>query len=675
MKKNYIKYIDNLAGIVSFAVIMGFLFGLIKAVSYILTNKYLHHKLYDLILLGFRENMNQWTLLFLIICISLFTAILMWTFILEKAVLPVMKKITNSKILQNFSGVKIVINSANRFITSIFFIAACIFLGPVFLKILRSGLDSMFKPGRQDHFVNSFVFVNFIKVVIVLFLFLFFYKILPFFYHAVFQKALKIKKHKVPALGMIVFIIILNLGGYIYKTFSNPKGPNVILVSIDTLRTDHLGCYGYGRNTSPNIDSFAKESILFENAIVPRPITTPSVVSFLTGLYPHTHEVRNWLVPMKAEYNSLAEYLKNYRFHTAAFICNWILKDPYSGLANGFDIYDDKMSTPHYKHLPFQRIAKDVNEDVYRWLGKRVGPPFFLWLHYMDPHSPYSAPDSFEEYRAEEPLFIKKTSVEKWVLSSSLGPGQQTETELNASALIIEYDKEIRYCDHYIGELLKKLKEMKLYRNSLIIITSDHGESLIEHDFYFGHGMYTYDVCSKVPLLIKLPETIANDWGIKGKRIKEQVGLIDIVPTVLDVMNRLEDRSFDGRSLLHLIKGSDKGLNKYFFIENMNRIKAVRTDKWKYIEYYDDIDILGKMKKKKGERELFDLKNDPYEEKNLLDFSYPGIDKDKYKSIAKILKEELERWKNENDEIKIKKLSQTKMDKKSREALESLGYL
>ncbi|MCP5105622.1 MAG: sulfatase, partial [bacterium] len=464
------------------------------------------------------------------------------------------------------------------------------------------------------------------------------------------------------AIVLVVLLMVINIGVFVHRQFQIPKGPNIILISIDTLRADHLGCYGYRRNTSPNIDAFAKESILFENAVVPRPKTTPSVVSYLTGLYPHTHEVRGLNVPVSPRFNSIAEYLKNGGFTTAAFICNWVLKNDRSGLAAGFDRYDEKMSTAHYRHLPFQRVAKDLNDDVYPWLDRNSGAPFFLWLHYMDPHGPYAAPETFEEFSYGKPLFIKKSSVLEYILSSHLGPGKETKTHLDANALIAEYDKEIRYCDFYVGKMLDRLKDLGLYENSLIIITSDHGESLTDHKYYFEHGKYTYDACSKVPLLIKLP-------GVAGKRVNGQVCLIDIVPTILEVVNRrsVTGMPFEGKSLLPVMEGREEQSHEFVFIEKENQIKAARSNQWKYIEYNQLLKINRKVVRKKGQRELFNLIDDPGETVNLL--ATGMVD------AARQLKRALEKWKNKNDGIKIKGLSKRKMDKEAVEALKSLGYV
>ena len=478
--------------------------------------------------------------------------------------------------------------------------------------------------------------------------------------------------HKTLAALLRWIVRLLALGGVcclfawigiaVWASLSQPdmqNRPNIVLISIDTLRPDHLGCYGYTRNTSPSINKFAKESIRFSNCITPRTITSPAVTSMLTGLYPQTHGVRRLCLPLNPKFATVTEYLKNAGYRTCGITCNRVLRKQLAGLDSGFDMWDE--NCPHrgtkFGFPTYQKYAEDGNKIAYKWLdGNYDKPqPFFLWIHYFEPHGPYNPPHVFEEY-THKPLFIPVEEIPEYQRLEEI-----TDDMVDVNKYIVEYDKEIRYTDHYAGELIDRLKQLGVYENSLVIVTADHGESLTEHDFYINHGGYTYDACAKVPLLIKLPEYVPNKAAKNNTVIDGQVSLIDLVPTMLDMAGVYQRSYLDGASIIPVIEGLATETHEHVFIEKLNLMKAVRTNDWKYIMVRADGPI-------KAGQELYHLAEDPGETKNLFDLHHP-----QYSMIIKSFRDTLKKW--QRDFRKLQKLSEVTFDEASRAELRSLGYL
>ncbi len=423
-------------------------------------------------------------------------------------------------------------------------------------------------------------------------------------------------------------------------------GQNIILITIDTLRSDHLGCYGYPLDTTPAIDRLANESVLFRNAITPRPKTAPSLASILTGLYPHTHGVRiNW-VPLPEEFSTLPELLRKKGYRTAAVVGNYVLKRKYSGLDQGFYMYDDRMSTRVFNRNLWEKTASEVNESALKWLEENRDHRFFLWIHYMDPHGPYTPPPEYEDFfvrSRRDQVFVDDIPRYQQLPWIPVRNGN-SDAELYRAA----YDREIRYCDDAIGRLLVRLDELGL-DEAVIVLTGDHGESLGEHDYYFEHGKYVYDQSSRIPLIIHIP-------GRTGPtEVLEQVNVMSIAPTIIDLAGGEAPAGMEASSLLPLLSGDTGGGEEFIFIERKNDLKAIRTDRWKYIR-----NLL------RGGEELYDLEKDPAETRNVAGDN------------AKICEEmgrRLGEWMNPNDLIPHQALEDMVIDPEERKALLSLGYL
>ncbi len=296
--------------------------------------------------------------------------------------------------------------------------------------------------------------------------------------------------------------------------------PNVLLITLDTTRADRLGCYGYERAETPNLDRLAEAGVVFETAVCQAPLTLPSHASILTGTYPPFHGVHdNGGFYLREQAVTLAELLRDHEYSTSAFIGAFVL-DARWGLAQGFEVYDDAFGFATQRAVDLdsvQRRGEDVVDAFINWLEGRPDEPFLSWLHFYDPHAPYDPP---EPYRTR---FVDSL-----------------------------YDGEIAYMDSQVGRVLDRLKAESLLDQTLIIVVGDHGESLGEHE-ESGHGFFIYDATVLIPLIVRFP---SSRYG--GKRIARTVETVDIVPTLLETVNIPVPGGIQGRSLLPLIRGRSR---------------------------------------------------------------------------------------------------------------------
>lgn len=379
----------------------------------------------------------------------------------------------------------------------------------------------------------------------------------------------------------------------------NPSNYNIIVIVVDCLRADHLSCYGYFRKTSPNIDSLAGEGILFEQAISQAPNTLLSFASIFTSQYVFTHGVDNINRGLADSALTLAEVLKIYNYRTAAFL-GGVLLNPVYRLDQGFDnyFYIDKV-TPSFK---------DILPGALGWLKERKEKKekFFLLLHGNDLHTPYRFPIEFVydqgyEGKLREPAFddnfslIYKSRI--WEKGKEPIPLSDRDMEF----IIAQYDEGINYVDKLIGNFLNKLISLKLLDKTIIVLTADHGEGLFDHDWFF-HEFNLYEGTIRVPLIIRIPQIDA-----KEKIISHKVQLIDLMPTILELVGIEVNRNAEGYSLVPLLtKEAKQEFNQYTFTESTINQASIRSDEWKLIYSPDKV-------------ELYNLKADPKEKINLVD--------------------------------------------------------
>jgi arylsulfatase len=317
-----------------------------------------------------------------------------------------------------------------------------------------------------------------------------------------------------------------------------PAGPDLVLITVDTLRADRLGCYGGRGDLGEAICSVADPGTRFTWAFAAAPITIPSVASILTSTYPSEHGFSQWSTdPLREDLKTLAEVLAARGYLTAAFVSNPLLRRA-RDVERGFHLYDDRMprrerSRPDYR----ERVARDATEAALDWLGS-ARSPWFLWIHYQDPHGPYEPPDAPE---IRDPPGGRRLSV----LQHNSGwhgiPAYQALPGLRTpQSYARRYDDEIRYLDLHIGRLLEVLAARE--RVPIVALTADHGEALGEDGYYFAHGQSVGLDQVRVPLLIRAP-------GLPTGVVSRPVSLLDVAPTLVHLAGCPLPPTFRGRPL------------------------------------------------------------------------------------------------------------------------------
>jgi len=419
--------------------------------------------------------------------------------------------------------------------------------------------------------------------------------------------------------------------------------PNVLLISIDTLRADHLSCYGHPGATSPHIDALARDGILFRQTASTASFTLPAHASMMSGLFPSTHgatyqnrDPASFTVRgMSPGFPTLAELLSEAGYDSAGFASGPLMSHQF-GFGRGFDLYDDRFDrlqsararllartvlfrwmsaaglfTP--RDMDAQRIAKEVTSRASAWLsGRRIsGRPFFLFTHYWDPHGPYEPPDPYDRDATGRKLHVDYDLDQLLIGNYTLTPSALRDT-------LALYDGEIQYMDQNVGELLDFIRKAGWMDDTIVILTSDHGESFGEHN-HWEHSRVLYEDVLHVPFIMRLPR-----GQMAGRHEKDIVAQpTDILPTVLAVTGIETPREVEGRNLLALLEGREPasalrsgGLAFAELDRNVDwprrwgarfdrSLTAVRAGNWKYI------------RSSEGDEELYDLVADPGELQNL----------------------------------------------------------
>ncbi len=430
---------------------------------------------------------------------------------------------------------------------------------------------------------------------------------------------------------LVIALIIIVLIAGIYITFKKPittalkksklKGLNVILITLDTMRTDHLSCYSERYVQTPNLDAIAREGVIFNKCISQVPLTLPAHTSILSGTYPFYHRVRDnggFVVPIQL--TLISEILKEQEFKTSAFIAAFVLHSKW-GLNQGFDLYSDALDTTKTNKISLgevQKRAGPVLHDAREWISEHNKEKFFCWIHLYDPHTPYDPPSPFNQGVYE---------------------GHP-------------YRGEVAYMDHELGLFFEYLKTNKISDNTLLIIVGDHGESLGEHQ-ESTHGFFIYHSCVWVPLIIKAP------FVFPVAAIDQYVEHTDIVPTILEALKIPIPPTIQGKSLLPLMFGQKGEKENMAYTETYyprqhfgwSELKGLYRGEWKYIQA-------------PGE-ELYNINQDTLEQNNLI--LKQAVEK-------KDLRSQLIKFVSENSRNALSPAAQS-LDEKTRKKLATLGYL
>lgn len=333
----------------------------------------------------------------------------------------------------------------------------------------------------------------------------------------------------------------------------------IILVTVDTLRPDHLPVYGYDEQTAPAISRLAESSVVFDLAFTTAPKTAPAYATMFTGVYPYRHGLRLLGQELHADNRTLAELLAAAGYATAGFVSSTVMIDRLSGLGQGFAAWDDHMPVRELHRANYERGARQTIDAVLDWLPKDDSA-FFLFIHLIDPHGPYLPPPMFRV------RFDKRQG-------RSLDPEEVPEFQRLPGATVIGdyvdgYDGEVSYADFEIARLFGELVGRGLYKPALIVFTADHGESFGEDGFFFRHGKTLHEVSIRVPLVIKPPG--GRRPGVP-ERHGGSVSLLDVMPTLLDYAGVEVPGGLDGVSLRARIEGGDPPPERFVFSERWLR--------------------------------------------------------------------------------------------------------
>lgn len=430
-------------------------------------------------------------------------------------------------------------------------------------------------------------------------------------------------------IGFGVSIIVLVVAGLFFmpkKSRTLKAGPlNLLVISLDTMRADRIGVYGYANAETPNLDDLARHGVMFENCYTPVPLTLPAHGSLFTGRYPLAHGVRNnGTFYLAEEETTLAEVMRDHGFETYAVVAAFVLLSKF-GLNQGFSVYDDSLDADELLHNFYSEIpAEAVFDKFSRWLRSRESQKFMAWVHFYDPHAPYTPPEKFRK---------------------------ASQTSLSAL-----YDGEIAYTDVYVGKVIDGLKSKNLLDKTLIIVVGDHGEAFGEHEEY-GHSVFCYEENLKVPLIFYNPGLLAAPL-----RVQNRVSLVDILPTVLDLYEIEIPAEVQGRSLVRLLDGKRQKKERTFYIESLYGqeemgwapLTGIIDGPYKYISL--------------PEPELYDLRRDPEEKSNLFSVQ-KAVAREKDEALHKMVLELSE------ERSGPRRDSRRELTAEDRRRLESLGYI
>lgn len=438
-----------------------------------------------------------------------------------------------------------------------------------------------------------------------------------------------INKHKI--IAAILIFLTAGISSIWQLKAQAHRLPNVLLITIDALRADHLGCYDYKVNASPNIDKLAKEGIMFSQAISQASWTWPSMQSIVTSLYPSTHGVYFWDQDLLASMPTFSQIIKEKGYYTGFISGHGGL----TRLNRSFDTFEDSSAN----------TLSLITDKALSWFRENKNQHFFLWLHYMETHNKYYCGLPNDQCTAKN---LTKKAIEAYSL---------------------KYDEAIMRVDGQLKILLEKLRGLGIYNDTIIIITADHGEEMGEHGHYYTHGGTLWDSLLRVPLILSYPALFK-----KGKIITQQVQHIDIVPTILEILGIRITHIIDGMSMLSLLNNASKHGPLYAFsevkenIENAEGCPYISTTEWNYTKFSirggGGYKLILTLNNQGGRYEFYNLKSDPKELNNIVDTE---------KEQFMLLRGKLEDWMNRPRPV-VKSLVRP-LDEATEGRLRSLGYL
>lgn len=619
----------SIFGFISIGLLIGLLYGLGTSIYNIYNHNYIDSKLYNLSLFEIQSNITGYSFVFAII---LLIAYVFFKFINKLAK------------LKSFDLFKYGTKQSNNLI----FLVKFSLLYAIICFVFYSDIVLFLKILSLDISFGSFVSKSAtkIRILIIAFMLISFSLLLLITYilsrlnliETIKEKLVKLihfKQTQLAGFMVLALLIGFNIFIFFYTDTKKQNGPNVILITIDTLRADRLGSYGHKRDSSPNIDSLAEKGVLFENAYSQSSWTYPSMASMHTSLYPTQVGITRFQNRINDKLITISEFLKNNFYNTYAVVSNIVVSEIF-GFGQGFDQFEET-----YGDYGQDATSKITTSTAINFIKKNKDNKFFLWVHYMDPHSHYINHDEFDygsTYKGRLPSKINTKFLNKIKNSLEI-------TDLNYINDL--YDEEISYTDKYIGELIESLNKLGIEENTIIILTADHGEEFMERT-RFGHGHSLYQELIRVPLIVYNPLEPKQS----GKRVTKNVEVRYIAKTILDITNS-GDNSFDGYNL--------------FDVETENVSYGIvwsELSKTKNTVYLDDWKLIADTEKPSFE--LFNLKEDPYEQTNQFNSDRPDIAEVKKILIAKL---------SEHNNLKTAEIKKIRLEEENIKKLKALGYL
>ena len=463
---------------------------------------------------------------------------------------------------------------------------------------------------------------------------------------------------------------------------------HLLVLLVDTLRADHLGCYGYERDTSPRLDAFATRGVRFENAVTPKPKTSPAVASFFTGLFPSSHGIHATSTVLPDEHRTLAELLRDRGFATLGVSAN-INVNPGFGFDQGFDEFIQVKPIKENRRVVRDKDAERLRDHLLEWLDRRGDERWFAYLQFIDPHAPYGAPEPYRDmfrgdahdgrFGVRDDLPIRGGEPIDAIEPHVFDP----EIANDLDGYVARYDGEIRYTDTIVGEILDALGERGLADDTLVVFTADHGEALVDHDVYFHHGMFPYDEQVRIPLVVRGP-------GVARDVVRpHQVSLVGLMPTLAQAMGVESPDWVEEPGFADLLSPGDHEERDWTFLSSRtgrSLTEGVRGGGYKYLERkrgvspdemlsWENLLLPGKrvelsvsrVRQHELTRELYDLDEDPGERDNLA-WRRPDVTSRYAETLARFRDRERRDW------PKPARLKGRDLTGEVAEELEQLGY-
>ncbi|MBN2105430.1 sulfatase-like hydrolase/transferase [bacterium] len=607
------KKIKSYLALLSVVFFIACIIGSILAIRYSIINQLVQEKMIRLLFITLQQAINFWVLLFIacsigiLIFISLFYAVL--------------QKIISDTILQT--------SWKNQYYKNKMAIAAFLFVS---ISTLAGWVANHYWLPSREHPVSLLA-----DIVIVILGLLIGWAFLKIRWENRFNIEKTTGVIRSTGFFLLILALILNLSVFIDRKINAPKGPNVLFIIIDTLRADHLGCYGYNRNTSPNIDSLAENAIRFENAISAAPWTSPSIASMMTSQYPAFMGFHHDPIEINDKFVTLAEIFKQNNYKTKGIISHVYLSSKLK-FDQGFDSFDEENARDH-SHIS----SASITDKAIAYLEENKNKKNFLFLHYFDPHYDYMLHETYNFLPEYNGCYYSGQPIENL---RAFAPCMDKE---DIEYIIGLHDSEIAYTDEHIGRLFNKLKELDLFNNTLIIVTGDHGEEFLERgDYWIGHATKLYQEMIHVPLIVKPP-------GATKSVAKNYFGMIDLMPMIVNIDNwTIPSENECKKKISDFIHEYDFQ-NKPVISETKRKAKlqSVILNGWKTI-----CDLENHTMK------LFNLKDDPMELNNVTSEN---------DSIVHVMNIILSEWNEHiNPEFEGER---PKFSKEQIENLRSLGYI